>query len=108
MKYDRKQIMRDAHRRRRETGVAFGDCLKAAWAFAKAPKAVAIAPQRLPLEAAVMDTVALIRKLKKSRIEVAGRISVDIGVRITPNGEAPLAYVASKQIAGGYDRRPNV
>lgn len=107
MKYNRRSIMRRAHALRAETGWAFAKCLRQAWAEAKAPKAIAIAPQKLPLEAAVIGAVALARRLKNSRIEVAGRICVDIGLRITPKGEAPLAWVTSKEIAGGYDRRPN-
>lgn len=107
MTYNRSKIMRRAHALRAETAKEFGECLRMAWAEAKS-KPVAIAPQRLPLEAAVMGAVALAKKLKSSRIEVAGRISVDLGVRVTPKGEAPMAYVVSKQMAGGYDRRPNM
>lgn len=106
MKYNRKQIMRRAHALRTETGRAFGECLRLSWAEAKA-KPVAIAPQRLPLESVVLGAVDLVKKLKSSRIEVAGRVHVDLGIRVTPKGEAPLAWVTSKEIAGGYDRRPN-
>ena len=103
MKYNRRNIMRRAHALRLETGRAFGECLRQSWAEAKSPKNVAIAPQRLPLEAAVIGAYNLAKRLKDSRIEVAGRISVDLGLRITPKGYSPMAYVVSKNIAGGFD-----
>lgn len=103
MKYNRKQIMRRAHALRAETGRAFGECLRQSWKEAKSPKNVAIAPQRLPLEAAVIGAFNLAKRIKDSRIEVAGRVSLDLGVRITPRGYMPMAYVVSKNIAGGFD-----
>ena len=103
MKYDRRQIMLVAHRLHRETDMPFADCLKQAWSMAKAPKAVAIPPQRLPLEAAVIGAYNLAKKIRGSRIEVAAKIHVDLGVRVTPKGDAPMAYVASKNLAVGYE-----
>lgn len=109
MKYNLKQIMLDAHRRRRETNKPFGECLKAAWAYAKTPKQIAIKPELIlpPAIQAAKSAIALAKKLKSSRIEIAGRINVDLGVRVTPKDESPMAYVLSKQVAGGYERRPN-
>ena len=107
MKYDKKQIMLVAHRLHRETDMPFGDCLKQAWSMAKAPKAVAIPPQRLPLEAVVISAYNLARKIRGSRIEVAAKIHVDLGLRVTPKNENPLAYVSSKNLSIGYERRPN-
>ena len=109
MKYNRKQIMQDAHRRHRETGQPFGECLKAAWAYAKSPRQVAIKPELIlpPAIQVAKSAIALVKKLKSSRVEIAGRVHVDLGVRVTPKGEAPMAYVLSKQVAGGYERRPN-
>ena len=50
---------------------------------------------------------SLAKKIRGSRIEVAAKIHVDLGLRVTPKGEAPMAYVASKNVAVGYERRPN-
>lgn len=105
MKYDKRKIMCVAHRLRLDTGKPFGECLKQSWDMAKAPKSIAVAPQRLPLEAAVMGAYNLAKKIKGSRIEVAGRINIDLGLRITPKGYSPMAYVMSKQLAGGFDNR---
>ena len=105
MRYNKRLIMRRAHALRLETGRAFGECLRQSWKEAKSPKNVAIAPQRLPLEAAVIGAYNLAKKLKDSRIEVAGRVSVDLGLRITPRGESSMAYVVSKKLAGGFDNR---
>ena len=107
MRYNKRNVMLVAHRLRRETGLPFGECLKQAWAAEKAPKSIAIAPQRLPLEAAVIGAYNLAKKIRGSRIEVAAKIHVDLGVRVTPKNEAPLAYVSSKNIAIGYEHRPN-
>ena len=109
MRYDRRSIMRDAHRRHRETDLPFGECLKAAWVYAKSPKQVAIKPELIlpPAIQVAKSAIALAKKLKSSRIEVAGRLHVDLGIRVTPKDEAPVAYVMSKQVSGGYERRPN-
>lgn len=110
MKYNRKLIMRDAHRRRRETNKPFGECMKAAWAQAKAPKMAAAKPELIlpPAVQAAKSALAIAKKLKSSRIEIAGRLHIDIGVRVTPKNEAPMACVISKEMAGGYDRHPRV
>lgn len=106
MRYDKRRVMLVAHRLRRETGLSFGECLKQAWAAEKSPKSIAIAPQRLPLEAAVIGAYNLAKKIRSSRIEVAGRINVDLGIRITPRGEIPMAHVISKNLAVGFERHP--
>lgn len=105
MKYDRKQIMRRAHSLRAETARPFGDCLRKAWAEAKAPKAI-VQPKLIlpPVAQAAMGAVALAKKLKGARIEIAARVHVDLGVRVTPKGEAAMAWVASKELSGGIDR----
>ena len=106
MRYNRKQIMRRAHALRKETGRDFGECLRQSWKEAKSPKNVAVAPQRLPLEAAVIGAYNLVKKIKGSRIEIAGRINVDLGLRVTPKGEMPVAHVVRKNIAIGFERSP--
>lgn len=107
MRYDKRQIMRVAHRIHKETGFPFGECLKMSWADAKSPKAIAIPPQKLPLEAVVIGAYNLAKKIQGSRIEVAAKVKIDLGMRITPKNDTPLAYVISKNIAAGYERLPN-
>lgn len=106
MRYDKRNVMLVAHRLRRETGKPFGQCLKQAWAAEKSPKSIVIAPQRLQLETAVIGAYNLAKKIRSSRIEVAGRINVDLGVRITPKNEIPMAHVISKNLAIGFERHP--
>lgn len=106
MKYNRSQIMRDAHRRRKETGAPFSECLKTAWAYAKTPKQLSVKPKLIlpPTVQAAKSAIALAKKLKTARIELAGRVHVDLGIRITPKGETAMAYVVSKELSGGFDR----
>lgn len=105
-RYDRRKIMRRAHALRAGTVKDFSACLRMAWDEAKA-KPIAIAPQRLPLEAAALGVIALAKKIKNSRVEVAFRVKADIGVRVTPRGEAPMAFVKAGEIGAAYERRPN-
>lgn len=106
MRYDKRRVMLVAHRLRRETGQPFGECLKQAWADEKSPKPIAIPPQKLPLEAAVLGAYNLARKIYTSRIEIAARVNFDLGVRITPKGEIPMAHVISRNVAIGFERLP--
>lgn len=104
MKYNRQQIMRRAHCMRAETNKPFADCLRAAWAEAKC-----VAPPALilpPVAQAALGAVAIVRKLRSAHIEIAARVHVDLGLRVTPKGEMPMAWIASKELAGGYERRP--
>lgn len=108
MTYDKRAIMAQAHAIRRDEGISMGDALRAAWSEARGSKRqIAMLPHRLPLEALVMDTWALAKRLKTAKIEVAGRISVDLGVRVTNKDMAPMAYVVSKNVNAGYVRDPN-
>ena len=100
MKYDRSSILRRAHVLRRQNGVTMSDAMKAAWAEAKAPNAVA--PQRLPLEAVALVVVAMARKLREARIEIGFRVSTEIGVRVAPKGEMPMALVRRGEIGAGF------
>ena len=86
--YDRGAIMRRAHALKRETGESFGACLSAAWREAKEPTAArysppALPPQRLPLEALVLDTIGLMRRISRSKIEIGLKIHAAGGIRIT-------------------------
>lgn len=81
-KYDRRAIMRRAHALK-QTGIEFPIALKQAWAEAKTSSVPALPPQRLPLEALVMDTYALIKKVGNARnIRVGVRVRVDVGVAL--------------------------
>ncbi len=100
MKYDRSSILRRAHVLRRQNGVTMSDAMKAAWAEAKAPNAVA--PQRLPLEAVALGVVAMARKVRDARIEAGFRVKVDVGLRVTPKGEMPMAFVKRGEIGAGF------
>ncbi len=90
--------MHRAHVLRRQDKLSMADALKAAWVEARSPKPVAIAPQRLPLEAVALGVVAMARKVKDARIEIGFRVSADIGVRVTPKGEAPVVYAKRAEI----------
>ena len=107
-KYDRAAIMRRAHMIRRETNDEFALCLRRAWAEARTSNVLAT-PELImpPLVQAAFGVVDLARRIRRSRIEIAARVHVDIGVRVTPRDEAPIAYVVSKQGAMGveYDNR---
>lgn len=81
-KYDKRAIMRRAHSLK-QSGVDFSSALKQAWAEAKTSNVPAVPPHRLPLEAIVMDTYALIKKASRARRICAGlRIKIDIGIAI--------------------------
>jgi hypothetical protein len=88
-KYDRGAIMRRAHALKKETGESFGACLSAAWREAKEKPTAgrysppALPPQRLPLEAIVMDTIGLVRRISRSKIEIGLKIHAAAGIRIT-------------------------
>ncbi len=100
MKYDRSTIMLHAHALRKEAGMSMSDAMKQAWQEARAPKAVAVAPMLIlsPMAQAAMGAVALVRKLRGARIDVAMRVRVDAGLRVTPKGEAPIAFAKKGEI----------
>lgn len=108
MAYNKGNIMRRAHALRAETAKEFSECLRMAWAEEKRPKAVAIQPELTlpPLVSAAKGAYQLARKLKGSKIEIAARVHVDFGMRVTPKNEAPIAFVKSKEIAGGFHHTP--
>ena len=109
-KHDKRAIMRHAHAIRRETHQDFSQCLRLAWAQARTSR-VPVTRELImpPLVQAAFGVAHIARRLTRSRIEIAARVHVDIGVRVTPRDEAPIAYVLSKQGAMGveYDNRGN-
>ena len=81
-RYDRRAIMRRAHGLKQQ-GTEFPVALKQAWAEAKSTRVPALPPQRLPLEALVLDTYALVKKVTNARkIRVGVRVRVDVGVAL--------------------------
>jgi hypothetical protein len=84
-KYNKGAIMRRAHALKKETGEPFGICLSLAWKEAKSPasNALAVQPQKLPLEALVIGAAGLVKKIRQSKIEIGVRVNVTAGVRLT-------------------------
>lgn len=100
MNIDRGAVMRRAHALRKAKGMSMSDAMKAAWAEAKAPPALPTVRPGIPDRA-----IALARAMTGARIEVAFRIRVDIGVRVTPRDVAPMAVVRSGEIGAVCERR---
>lgn len=102
--YDKRAIMKRAHDLRREARGDFAFCLRQAWAEAR-HRDVMVQPTLIlpPVIQVAASAIDLVRKIRRSRVEVAGRIQIDFGVRVTPRDEAPMAYVLSKQGAAGMD-----
>lgn len=101
MKHDRSAIMRRAHQIKKQNRVTLSEGMKLAWSEAKTQKPLALAPQRLPLEAIALDAWALAKKLKGARVDVGLRVRIDAGLRITPKNAAPLALIKQGEIGGG-------
>lgn len=96
-KYDRSAILKRAHQLKHQH--PWGESLRLAWAEAKSVGAVALAPQRLPLEALVVDTWSLARKIANGRIRAGVRVKIDFGLQVEPEGESAFTYGKSLEKA---------
>lgn len=108
--FDRRNIMRQAHDIYREYKEPFGEALKAAWKEARRQKRQlmlpAIVPQRMPLEAAAISAVSLLKKLKNAKIEVGLRVQVKAGLRVKPQGEEAKVWTKDASVSALYARDP--
>ena len=82
-KIDRSAVMKRAHQIRKQSGLPWSDCLRMSWAAERAPRSViAVKPQSLPLEAVVLGSTALVRRLMNKRIRAGVRVRLDVGLAI--------------------------
>ena len=88
--YNRSAICKRAHELKRQH--PWSEAMRLAWAEAKSSGVVAIQPQRLPLEALVVDGWSLAKRIANGRIRAGIRVRVDYGVEIAPDGLETVAY----------------
>lgn len=92
-RYDRSAICKRAHELKRNR--PWSEAMRLAWAEAKSGGVVALAPQRLPLEAIVVDTWSLARRIANGSIRAGIRVKIDLGVEIIPEGSDAIRRGAS-------------
>lgn len=108
MTHNRKEIMKHAHRLRRERGLDMSSAMKEAWRLAKQTKPVTTPVTRPlilpPVVQAAMGTYALARRIATARSVEIG-VRVQIGARLIDRDGVTSAWVGERSVAGGYEAR---